>query len=275
MNYFYAPYKKPRTSFPWVTVLFAFFLGPLGLLISGFIRLAGLALSVNFLLIFFSLLTPQPASSFFLLLTLLWQLIAIPWMAWRAHKSYEEGSGTTAGAIGASKSKSGTLDAALSGYRQQFIDIGYGVKAATTGNYDAILSTSLKPNAALDERKVLGAAFGVTDGRYYATYFYTESMADKAVQVSGVYVGAQEAELSPTRLRELLPDPLPIEDSIWISEGWLLTETQAETVTIDTAMRQWSLLNEVLDAEEEDISGLKENTDCAPIDAARKLFPEF
>ena len=272
----YAISKKPRVSSATVAVFLALLLWWLGLLIVGFIRLAALAFFVNLVLGFLAgfFLVPSPtASIFFFLLIFVWQLIVVPLLTWFAYKAYEEDSGISTGPIGRGKSK-GALDAALSDYRQQFIDIGYGVKTATTGNYDAVLSTSLKSNGALDERKVLGAAFGVTDGRYYATYFYTESAADKAVQVSGVYVGLQEAELSSARLREILPDQLPIEDSIWISESWLLTETQAETVTVDTAMHQWSFLNEVL-AAEEDISGLEENIDCAPIDAARKLFPEF
>lgn len=267
--------NKPRASSTTVAVILAFLFGPLGLLISGLIRLAGLSIFVSLVLyLSLSAFESSPAASTFIfLIIIVWQLIVIPLLTWFVCKAYEDSGISTKGSIIRDKSKE-TLDDALSDYRQQFIDIGYAVKTRTVGNYDAILSTSLKSNGALDERRVLGAAFGVTDGRYYATYFYTESMSDKAVQVSGVYIGVQEVELSSTRLRELLSDKLPIEDSIWISESWLLTETEAETVTIDTAMCQWSLLNEVLDAEE-DISGLEENIDCAPIDAARKLFPEF
>lgn len=298
--------KTPRVDSSGLAVLLAFLLGPLGLIYVGFVRLAAALFfgGIAAMLLAFLVASASPALGIVLIVPLaIFLSVAYPVFAWLGYSRYEKGQGP-------SPAPKGLLQAALAEYQSRFRQINYAVRLETKANHDAIMSLSLdspyerlRNNEILDTKKVFGAAFGVTDGRYYTTYFFPEKVTGSAVQVSGVCVGAHAYEFSvrdqdgagwshrfitggmnpqqverllPKQMRELLLSQWPRTANLWVSEGWLLTETESETVTIEMAMKQWTLLNAVIDlADELGISELTDEVDCSPIEAARKLFPDM
>jgi hypothetical protein len=300
------PSRTPRVESAALSALLGFLLGPIGLWIVGFSRLAGVTFLGSLFIWLLGIAFVSFAPAVGLLLLLLFPLIQVAgyaWLGWYAYKRYESGD------VPAVKETSGNLTAALAHYRHEFTSINYAFRAVTTANYDATMSMTLdsdfdrkRNSAILDTKKVAAVAFGVTDGRYYTTYFFTSPIHEASVQVSGVYLGGSASLMcadkdgasfhqrftvsgvSPSQEEAVFIRPVieylmgqpPQGAAFWISEGWLLTETASETATIETAMSQWEFLNGLLDiTEDEDTPILRDDPDCSPIDAARRLFPDI